>query len=526
MAVTGIIKPTVAGTAASPNLGNGGADYNTAESELKKKIAQNQINIATNKGHVQSETARALQVIKERGAAGQDTSAQQKYLNTNLGYKAPTANTTNANANTNANPSTSFSGNGIGSASQIKSNTAQSSELMEQMKAIATKQATQFSYDPNSDPAYQAALKRAQSNIDAGNSQAQAEMNRRGILNSTITSDRMGEIASAEMGNVETTVIPQLMQQAYQKYIDAQNQEQQQFSNMGTVADKYNSEDQRAITNNFSEANITGNYVPEAAKPIISEILQFKQQAETPGITAAEKAQLRAKADGRRAQLLSMGVDPSAYAASVNYNNASLNPGIRTIAGQTLDASKQAQTFNQNMDVRKQNFTEGQQNWQNNFATEQQAYKVVRDAISDNQWKVQFDQSVNQFGLNYALSQLQESNQTAYQEAQLALSQDDSSRQWASLDYEMSNPAGTDAKYSGLSAAQVLANAQEMFPIATTGVDRGKRPTDAKTQDAIYQYVGNLGLPVGQDDQVMLSMGLTKETIQALDKQYGVSSGN
>jgi len=389
---TGIIKPTVAGVSASPTIGNGGADYNTAESALKKKIAQNQLNIATNKNHVESETSRALKVIQERQAAGQDTTSQQKYLNTNLGYKAPTTNATNTNANNGS--STTFNGNGIGSGSQINSRTEESSKLMQQMKAIGEREATQFSYDPNSDPAYQAALKRAQANIDVGNSQAQAEMNRRGILNSTITSDRMGEIASAEMGNVETTVIPQLMQQAYQKYIDAQNQEQQRFTNLGALSDKYNNEDQRSIDNNFTEANITGNYLPEAAKPIISQILQLKQQAEAPGITAADKAQLSARADGYRAKLISLNVDPSAYAATVNHNNASLNPGIRTIAGQQLDASKQAQSFNQNMDIRKQKFTEGQQTWQNNFqseqqgwennfANEQQAYKVGRDSVDD-----------------------------------------------------------------------------------------------------------------------------------------------
>lgn len=525
---TGIIKPTVAGSSASPTLGNGGADYNTAEAALKRKIAQNQLNIATNKDYGQSETTRALQVIKDRQDAGQDTSAQQKYLTTNLGYKAPTTNT-NANANTNTGMASgsTFSGNGIGSASQIKSNTSQSSELMDMMKTIATKQATQFSYDPDSDPAYQAALKRASANIDNGNSQAQAEMNRRGILNSTITSDRMGEIASSEMGNVETTIVPQLMAQAYQKYQDAQNQEQQQFTNMGTVSDKYTAEDQRGIENNFSESDRTGFYMPEAAKPIVSQILQLKQQAETAGISAGDKAKLSAQADGYRAQLLSMGVDPSAYSATVNHNNASLNPGIRTIAGQTLDSNKQAQVFNQNLQTKQDNRAEVQQGWENNFATEKQAYTAARDAISDSQWKTTFDQNASQFGLNYALNKLQQTDQVAYQQAQLALSQDDNSRQWATLDYDMSKSDGTDAaKYSGMTASQVLDSARQMFTVKNAQTGTESFPTDQASQDKIYNYVGSLGLPTGQDDQVMLSLGLSAATIKALDSKYGVSLGN
>jgi len=523
--VNGVVKPTVAGVSASSTLGNGGADYNTAEAELKKKIAQNQLNISTNKNFAESETARALKVIQERQAAGQDTTAQQKYLTNNLGYKAPTATTNTTNS--------------VAQPAAAKTNASQGSTLMEQMLAIANREKQEFSYDPNSDPAYQAALKRASANIDTGNSAAQAEMNRRGILNSTITSDRMSEIASAEMGNVETTVIPQLMAQAYQKYQDQQNQEQQQFANMGSLAQMYTGEDQRGIDNTNTTAGLTG-YLPfsQEAQSAINSIIQLKQQAEAKGITAAERTKLSAQADGYRAQLISLGIDPAAYSSAVNSTSASKNSniGIRTLAGQTLDANNQAQSFNQTMDTRKQNFTEGQQGWQNNFQTqqqgwenkfktEQQAYQAARDAISDNRWKAEFDQSVSQFGLNYALNQLQESNSTAYQQAQLALSQDDNARQWAITDYDMSK--STDAaKYSGMTATQVIDSARQMFTVKDAKTGKESFPTDATSQDNIYNYVGSLGLPMGQDDQVMLSLGLTKATINALDKKYGVTSGN
>jgi hypothetical protein len=530
---TGTVKqPTVSGVAASPNLGNGGADYNTAEAALKKKIAQNQLNIKNNNGYAQNEISRTLQVIQNRQSAGQDTSAQQKYLNTNLGYKAPTANVN----------STSSS---VISPTSTKTNNSQSSELMDLMRSYLDREQNTFSYDPNSDPAYQAALKRAGANIEAGNSQAQAEMNRRGILNSTITSDRMGEISSNEMGRVETEIVPQLMQQAYQKYIDAQNQEQQKFANMGSMAQMYTSEDQRAIDNTNTTAGLTG-YLPfsSEAQTAINNIIQLKQQAETKGISAVDKAKLSAQADGYRAQLVSLGVDPSAYSKAVNSTSASKNSnmGIRTLAGQTLDSNNQAQTFNQNLQTRQQDFSEGQQGWQNNFqnrqqnfnesqqkwqnnfATEQQAYTAARAAISDSQWKAQFDQSVSQFGLNYALSQLQENNQQSYREAQIALSQDDSSRQWAALDYDMSKPTG--AVDSGLSSNQILDSMRSLYtePIMTTDkfgtqTKTGEKlTTDVKKREQMFLNVVDSGKSDAETKQILSALGLTKKEIETFTK--------
>lgn len=380
---------------ATSNLGYGGVDYNSAEAELKKKIAQNQANIASNSTYRDSETQRALQVIAQREAQGLDTSAQKKYLTQNLGYKAPT----NPSTNTNTNMTTA--------STTTKSNSQQGSDLMEMMRQIASREMTPFSYDANSDPAYQAALKRAQANIDQGNSAAQAEMNRRGILNSTITSDRMGEIASQEMGRVETDVLPSLMQQAYQKYLDQENMKQQQFANYGNLAQMYLSEDQRGIDNTNTRAQLTG-YLPggEQAQSLVSQLMGLKQQAETPGITAAERTKLSNQADGIRAMLSGMGVDTSQYGANANYSTASqYTPMIRTLAGQQFDQAKQAQAFEQN------------------FAQEQFAYQKIRDQISDEKWKKEFDEDSRRFGLQYALSRQVQLGGLSIDRARLALSQ-------------------------------------------------------------------------------------------------------
>jgi len=402
-------------------LGNGVVDYNTAALDAKKKMIANQAQINKDPNYVASEQQRALQVIAQRQSQGMDTSGQQKYLTQQLGYKAPTpvgaasgaAYGMNGAGATQPKPNTTTA-----TTTAAKSNAQQGSDYMSQMAAIAQRQSTPFSYDPNSDPAYQAALTRAKANIDAGNSQAQAEMNRRGILNSTITSDRMGEIASQEMGNVETTVIPQLMQQAYQKYIDSQNQQQQQFSNLGTVANAYLGEDQRGIDNTNTRANMTG-YLPggEDAQKLYTQLMGLKQQAEAKGITAAERNKLSNQATGIRAMLSQMGVDITNLGANTNYNTASqVAPAIRTLQGQQVDqqavqqqwdnrfnygqavgqfangqqtlASK-AQNFNQGFATRQQNFTEGQQNWNNQFDL------------------AKFTEDTRRYGLDYALQEQQ-----------------------------------------------------------------------------------------------------------------------
>ncbi|MBY0020721.1 hypothetical protein H7K28_06705 [Paenibacillus polymyxa] len=488
-------------------IGNGGANYNTAEATLKRQIAQNQSNIANNVAYKQNETQRALQVIQQRQAAGLDTSAQQKYLTTNLGYKAPTT--------TQAQP-TAVPYKPVNTQS---ANTQQGSELMSLMKQIATKQATPFDYDVQSDPEYKAALQRAQANIKTGTNQTMAEMNRRGILNSTITSDRSDEIAADQMGRVETEVVPALVNQAYQRYQNEQSQQQQQLSNMATLAQMYQGEDQRGFGNRVTEAGLTGNYMPEGAQTIVDNILSLKQQAEAKGVTAQQRAQYSAQADGLRAQLLSMGVNPNAYAANVNSTAArAVNPGIRTLQAQQQDLAAQNQAFNQNLQTAQYN--QGVRQYDQNFA-----YQVARDAITDKQWQAAFDRDVSQFGMNYALQSLQERNNQAYRQASLALQQDDNLRQWADLDYKQANPSGASG---GLTANQVLQSMQGLYSVPVYGknadgdsVKEGtKITTDKSKRQQMFQNVVDAGLSDAETRQVLSSLGMSKKEIDDYKKLY------
>jgi len=76
---------------------------------------------------------------------------------------------------------------------------------------------TPFSYDPENDPRYKAAQQLAESQARTAGNQAMEALNDRGILNSTITSDRLGQIGKQYSDSV-LQMVPQLYQNAYQEY--------------------------------------------------------------------------------------------------------------------------------------------------------------------------------------------------------------------------------------------------------------------------------------------------------------------
>lgn len=86
-----------------------------------------------------------------------------------------------------------------------------------------------FSYDQNVDPAYQSALSQARTNIQQGVRSNEENMNRRGLLNSTITGDRSNQISANAMADVESRIAPQLAENAYNRYTNERNQAYQQY---------------------------------------------------------------------------------------------------------------------------------------------------------------------------------------------------------------------------------------------------------------------------------------------------------
>ncbi|MED5019340.1 hypothetical protein P9847_18725 [Paenibacillus chibensis] len=424
---------------------------------------------------------------------------------------------------------------------------SQIQDLLNKNSGFQYKGPDPFTYDPQSDPAYQSQLAEAKRNIADQQVDTNAVLRAQGQGKSSYSELVQQQIGDKTLASLADTLVPQLMQQAYQRYNDSANRDLQvQQLNYGTqqdavanLANLYGLQDKEYFQNPITEAQLTGNYLPNEAKQAISNLLELKQQAEAKGITAEQRVGLSQQADVLRAKLQALGVDPSFYGADKSYSQASQsNPGIRTLAGQAQDlASKQAnlQAAATYMDATGKVVTP-QSDWSgyarqaanpnamDTLAGQQLAYQKARDAISDQQWKMKFDEDVRQFGLNYALSNLQETNQQAYREAQLALSQDDNTRAW--LTYGDSLNQAAQSKYSGMSANQIYDALKSTFTKKDPNTDQLYIPNDQATKQQIYQQVMASGLPDGQDVQVMTMLGLNPKDIENFDKQYGVASGN
>jgi len=195
---------------------------------------------------------------------------------------------------------------------------------------------TPFTYDAESDPAYQAAVKAAQQNLAVNQKNTNAQLRATGQGKSSYSETVANQLANQTTENIANNILPQYAQQAYGRYQD-------NIANQGNL---YGLQYQQDITTPQNEAQLTGNYLPPEAKTAINNLLGLKTQAETKGITAGERSVLSTEADKLRSQLKSLGIDPSFYGADKTAAQASSNnPGIRTLAGQSQDLSAQAQAL-------------------------------------------------------------------------------------------------------------------------------------------------------------------------------------
>ena len=233
-----------------------------------------------------------------------------------------------------------------------------------------------FRYDPNTDHYYQAQLAEARKNIANQQIDTNAMLRSSGQGNSSWSDTVANQIATKGMESVANTILPQAMQQAYQRYSDDYNRnlQTQQLNYgvgqdaIGNLSNYYGLQDNEYFTKPMQEAQLTGNYLPAEARMAIDRLLGLKQQAESKGITAEARGELSKEADGIRAQLQSLGIDPSMYGSSVSYNQASQsNPGIRTLQGQQADLANKQANWNAYQDMVNQTGNLGtgpKQNWQ------------------------------------------------------------------------------------------------------------------------------------------------------------------
>ncbi|BFH71205.1 hypothetical protein J27TS7_58900 [Paenibacillus dendritiformis] len=310
-----------------------------------------------------------------------------------------------------------------------------------------------FTYNADSDPAYQAALSTARRNIADQQANTNAFLRAGGQGKSSYSETVANQIGAREMSRVSDTVIPQLVQQAYQRYSDqAARDLQLQQMNYGAqqeaernrindLANLFARQYQYDVQRPMDEAQLTGVYLPSEAREAVTGSGQQSKQA-----------------DGIRAQLASLGINPDLYGANVNSAQAPM--GIRTLAGQQMDLAKiQAENdIALNWDrmalAKRQANNDAalawsqlsghmlypQQDWtgyqrqvkrgdqpltlggmQQQLAQQQQQFNQKQQLFQNQLQERQFNENVRQFGLEYALRQLGQQQQYQMGQDRLAL---------------------------------------------------------------------------------------------------------
>lgn len=205
-------------------------------------------NYSGNKNAGTSEYQRALEVYRGKSAAGDTEGA-------------------NAAKKWSDQVNTAIGGIGNNRTSQINDTTDRIGQKVNANPFEFKQTQASFNYDPNNDQAYQAALKSAQSNIQTSQNNTLANLAARGQGNSSYAASAAQQIANKEMGNVSNNILPQLIQQAYGRYQDANNNDyrnqlanyqagQDQIGNLSKYAGTLSDLDQRELDNTFRDNEV------------------------------------------------------------------------------------------------------------------------------------------------------------------------------------------------------------------------------------------------------------------------------
>ncbi|MEK0313748.1 hypothetical protein [Cohnella sp. 56] len=386
-----------------------------------------------------------------------------------------------------------------------------------------------FEYDKYKDPNYANAIASAKANIAQEQADTGARLRANGQGRSSYSEGVAQQVATKGMAQVETDVLPKLIENAYAQYADSANRDLQvQQANYGVSQDRmanlanvYGLQRQQDFADPLSEAQTTGNYLSGEARQYIAAIQKLKQQAETPGITVAERAGLSQQADAYRAALQGLGVDSTLFGSGVSLSGTQGN--IAKAGTPTLVA--QGQQFEQGVAMAglTGRLPDGQQ-------TVQEQQRLFTNDLTQQQ----FDQDKEMQGLQYALSKQVQLGNLDINQAQLLLQQDDNDRQWASLDWQMSQPSSSARQ--GMSANDVLSNIKSLYtePVydqspVLPGQERKKLgeqlTTDPAKREQMFLNVVDSGLSDLETNQVLAGLGMTKAEIDRYKAKYGASSG-
>ncbi|ANY67318.1 hypothetical protein BBD42_13165 [Paenibacillus sp. BIHB 4019] len=398
---------------------------------------------------------------------------------------------------------------------------------------------TPFSYDINTDPAYQAALALAKQNISQQQSDTNAQLRATGQGKSSYSETVANQIGTKEMGRISTEVVPTLMQQAYQR-------NQDQIANNGNL---YSLQNQEYFQNPITESAVTGNYMSGEARNAIDQLLSLKQQAETKGITAEARSGLSSQADQIRAFLQSQGINPELFGANVSANTATSNigqAGTRTLQGQQTDLQNKQANWNAYTDTVDRSGTWGAgpaQNWGNLIANANAGNQTMTgQQNASGLMSEQQNRDINT--RNAAITEWQTvgtatpsvaeilgvpvgtpTSDQAYRDASTALEQDKFTySQWS----DAANAAGkanstATQTVSAATAGDMLSAALQK--VVGTDTDTGKTKygvysDPAKREEAFVTMINTTGLRGNDVITALTKAGYSIKEINALQAQY------
>ncbi|GKU76838.1 hypothetical protein [Paenibacillus sp. L3-i20] len=354
-----------------------------------------------------------------------------------------------------------------------------------------------FTYDQNSDPAYQAALASARSNITQQQADTNAHLRAGGQGKSSYSESVANQIGAKEMGRVSTDVLPQLINQAYQRHADNANRDMQiQQANYGAQQDQvtnlarlYGMQDQQDFANPMAEAQLTGQYLSGEARQYIDAINGLKAQAEAKGTSREAMLGYKGQADAYRNALQGLGVDPSLFGSDVNRSTAMQNAnraGVQTMAAKDQNFGQDMATkqYDRGVLENDRNYNRGVLESDRTFGEDTRRYNQEfeytqgRDKVADERWQTEFDRILTQDGVQNALAWAQ--NSISQQNANtssgnLNLSRDefDYRKEKDVLDRESSNNTSDSISGNKITAKQSADNYSLLYDdITSEGVDK------------------------------------------------------
>lgn len=290
-----------------------------------------------------------------------------------------------------------------------------------------------FSYNKDTDPAYQAALASARENITQGQADTNAKLRAGGQGKSSYSESVANQISAKELGKVSTDVLPSLIEQAYTRYADQSNRDLQtqqlnygaRQDQMSQLASLYGLQNQQDFQNPLAESQVTGKYLSGDASNAIQQLLGLKQTAES----GSNGASYQGQGDALRGYLQSLGIDISGLGADVSYADAvknAANLGTNTLAQRQANLAA-AQSVGQD----RGQLLEPVDDWRNLYYQNGLGanYTAQRANAADQQWQQQFQSGEDQRAIGNQLDQDQLALQRQQAMASIANSYADNSRQ-------------------------------------------------------------------------------------------------